>query len=318
MTTNSNPSNYGPLTTTFTPAPDCFAEKWVSHDDSSSLEAVLSWGAACSTSGSASIAHITAADSCYPEGYINVWRTRSVNPGTINEVFSPGYICPSGWEAVYTSTYGSAIPTTAYGARDVLIGANYVTLVANDILTACCPSGYALGSDFGPDACESYIWSLDARTSLGVISSDNQCVTTSIGNFSGTVGTYTLGSATAKASIIFLLHNTGSSSNNSVSPGLSTGAKIAIGVCVPAGILILAAVCFILWHRRRKSKPTGELPARRVPELRESGLHSELDSIARTVPGSTRAPLEISGSQRFEAGGTQRLELPGDSVQACK
>lgn len=94
------------------------------------------------------------------------------------------------------------------------------------------------------------------------------------------------------------------------------GAKIAIGVCVPVGVLLIAALFFTIWRRRKKARAgTSDTPppGRRIPDLKGSEFQSELDPSAGIIPGSAEAPLEIDGAQRFETDGTQRLELPGDS-----
>lgn len=114
-----------------------------------------------------------------------------------------------------------------------------------------------------------------------------------------------------------LLSTGASSTSKSISHSsseLSSGGKIAVGVCVPVGVLILGAICFIIWHRRKKSHAQSASATRRIPELSGSDWQSELDPGARLVPGSTRIPLEISGAQRVEKDGIQRLELPGESV----
>ena len=48
--------------------------------------------------------------------------------------------------------------------------------------------------------------------------------------------------------------STSTPSPGASSEGLSTGAKIAIGVCVPLGVIIIAVIAFIWWHRRRKAQ----------------------------------------------------------------
>lgn len=52
------------------------------------------------------------------------------NSLNLNYVFSPGYVCPSGWAAFLSSTYGYTADT------DYDIGATSVIMVPGDILTA--------------------------------------------------------------------------------------------------------------------------------------------------------------------------------------
>ncbi|KAJ5659131.1 hypothetical protein N7507_005582 [Penicillium longicatenatum] len=202
---------------------------------------------------------------------------------------------------------------------------------SDDLMTACCPSGYNLG----PRSCFKWVQTRGERQSLGV-NSDGECTTGTVEAFSGTIGTHTNVVATLQASPIFLITNTASASA-SVSTsstadsstaggnttGLSTGAKIAIGICVPAGVLLVSAALFIFWHRRRKSKasdrPVSEAPAfgdpaseNAVSEMPASGpqaaelLASDPKYGTSELTGSPRAPNEMSGDGVFELpGGTE-------------
>ncbi|KAJ5263203.1 hypothetical protein N7478_010808 [Penicillium angulare] len=324
-TTAANWSNFGPLTTTFTPSPDCFTEKWIRQ---TSVTAILSWGEFCTTSDST--AELSAAPSCFPTGIFNA-QSSVTNWGTMNEVFSPGYYCPYGWSAAYNTTYGSG-----YGWYN--LGAQSVTLGTDDIVTACCPEGYHIGTT----ACLKYSTTVGDRPSIGAYN-NGSCVTRTIGTFTGAIGTNTGVTATFEAPALFLLRNTASStstassatqtagsSSSSTSSGLSTGAKIAIGVCIPVVVLTIAAVCFIIWHRRRKSK-SGHVDVDVPPTLQThdlggsgGGIQSELDSgtpvvseIANSpheMSDTTKTPYEMTGDQLFEVDGEHRWELAGDSI----
>ncbi|KAJ6028866.1 hypothetical protein N7540_004442 [Penicillium herquei] len=132
MTTTSatkTSMNLGPLTTTFTPPSDCFTEKWVKHGNSSD-DNTLMWGWGCPSNG------VGEASTCYQLSQyeaIVVWKWGKAT-GDLNYVFSPGYICPSGYEAAFSSTYGYTANT------DYDLKAASVTMVPGDTLTACCPS----------------------------------------------------------------------------------------------------------------------------------------------------------------------------------
>ena len=129
--TTTNPTNYGPLTTTFTPSPNCFTETWIYHNDPQFAE--LSWGVAC-TPSSSGVLLFSNAPSCFPEGYVNIMNSYPNNPGTINQVFSPAYVCPYGWTVAASSTWG-----TPNGKANYQLGMNFVTMDVDDILSVCCP-----------------------------------------------------------------------------------------------------------------------------------------------------------------------------------
>lgn len=72
--------------------------------------------------------------------------------------------------------------------------------------------------------------------------------------------------------------------------GLSTGAKIAIGVCVPVGVIAIAAAAFLLMRRRRKNKVANG---------------------AIEVPGSTPPPAAAMGGGMAQRGApTEEAKTP--------
>jgi hypothetical protein len=111
------------------------------------------------------------------------------------------------------------------------------------------------------------------------------------------------------------------------SEGLATGTKIAIGVCVPLGVIIIAAIVFIWWHRRRKARETKEAygavqraeqnldPYTGKPEL-DAGeavnpySKQELDAGNEVRPGRPDAPAELPA---LETPKTPVAELAGAS-----
>lgn len=71
--------------------------------------------------------------------------------------------------------------------------------------------------------------------------------------------------------------------------GLSTGAKIAIGVCVPVGVIAIAAAAFILIWRRRKNKVANE---------------------AIEVPGSTPPPAAMGSGMAQRGAPSEEAKTP--------
>ncbi|KAJ5263453.1 hypothetical protein N7478_011058 [Penicillium angulare] len=237
MTTTS--PNFGPLTTTFTPPSDCFTEQWLQHNVNSTL---LAWGPTCNAG------KIAFASSCYPSG----WQRAKDNDSNLNyKAFSPGLVCPSGFTPTFSASH---IKET----KSFLLSAYVTSLGTNDVATVCCPSGY----DFGGDLCRSNALVLSARPIITV--SDSKCATKTAPDYNGVIGAHgKTGAAALEAAPVILIRNTisdplpfstSSSTPGSGSAGLSTGAKIAIGVCIPVAVLIAAAVVFIIWHRRRRQR----------------------------------------------------------------
>lgn len=152
-----------------------------------------------------------------------------------------------------------------------------------------------------------------------------------------------MGVATLQGTPIFLIQKIGATydiptstsepSSGTLSEGLSTGAKIAIGVCVPLGVIILAAIEFIWWHRRRKAQKTqgayssvqsGELNLDTYtgkPEL-DAGdavnpyMKQELDAGNEVRAGQPDAPAELPALETPKtpvaelAGGNQSPDTP--------
>ncbi|KAJ5809298.1 uncharacterized protein N7503_001516 [Penicillium pulvis] len=314
-------ANFGPLTTTFTPLPDCFTEQWIRHNTNST---VLAWGPTCDGG------KIGYASSCYPTG----WSGSKSDDSNLNyKGFSPGLICPYGFTASFSASH-------IHQTKSFLLSEYLTSLGKDDIASVCCPSNYS----FNGDLCTSNAYTLAARPILTVTNS--QCTTMTAADYNGGIGTKgKSGDATFQAMPVILIRNTisdaipsstsSSSSDNSGSGGLSTGAKIAIGVCVPVAIIIAAAIAFVLWHRRRKrargagagsesvlQNPTEPDPYHGKPELdggvttmRRSQEKLEMDAGEQGVwkdPGLAElpevAPVELPAQQSP----TSPQELAGD------
>jgi hypothetical protein len=99
------------------------------------------------------------------------------------------------------------------------------------------------------------------------------------------------------------------SKGNSAGPGspgggLSTGAKIAIGVCIPLAVFLLVAAIFIWRHRRTKP--------RKAQEIAESAHVAELDGGGFELEGgSTERSYRIAELNQ-EKDSMHRTELPAE------
>lgn len=136
-------TNYGPLTTTFTPAPNCTgSDRYrIGRETNGSVSPV--WMLQCSS---------TDYSGCIPPtSTATVWQ----NPGAIAGYHSPGVYCPSGWATVGVASAdkggsigysGSAIPTTSlysklpnpydYDYKGYLLAK---ALEPQETMVVCCP-----------------------------------------------------------------------------------------------------------------------------------------------------------------------------------
>ncbi|CAI7635276.1 unnamed protein product [Penicillium pancosmium] len=334
-------SNFGPLTTTFSPHSGCTTANWVSYNKDNAL---LAWGAVCVTqgvpSGLTSAKVWNWASSCYPEGIRGVFTGEG-----INNVFTPGYICPSGWTANYTTSAGQRGLSPSFN-----IGLMGATVGESQTATICCPSGYR----YGGKGCTSTATSVSARRLY--TTSDGTCSMTTVSDFIGHIETSNTkrdlrggngdNSATSQESKkmatftaypICLV-------NGGENTGLSTGAKIGIGVGVPLGVFLIVGMTFIWWHRRNKSRKTAAAAAPEALRLSEDMSHkssrapagavkpeldngdpmyqkAELDTGEVIMSGPSKAPIEMPNEQIQSAPAelfaaqnpdTPQAELPGD------
>ena len=95
-------------------------------------------------------------------------------------------------------------------------------------------------------------------------------------------------------------------SNSSTGEGLSTGAKIALGVALPIGLIAISFVTAAVWLRRRKQG--------RMSSHTEQQRHELLDKSAYVVGNGNRKPYFIQ-----EIGPGKQAELhefgPGDQAE---
>ncbi|OOQ90274.1 hypothetical protein PEBR_06130 [Penicillium brasilianum] len=300
MTTTTD---FGPLTTIFSAPTGCATEQWVEREPSSSI---LRWGAGCNGK------HIGWDASCFPSGW-----TAGNSTKILNKAFNPGYACPSG----YVSR-ANATGTTATKQFSEYIG----SIGTDSLAILCCPTGYIWAGDYCIDN------QLRLTTHNYLTLDSSKCVTTSAPLYNGSNGL-----ATLQGTPIFLIQKVGATysiptstsepSQGTSSEGLATGAKIAIGVCVPLGVIIIAAITFIWWHRRRKVRKTKAAyeavqrggqnldPYTGKPELDAGEVlnpysKQELDADNEVRPGRPDAPAELPA---LETPKTPVAELAGAS-----
>ncbi|OOQ88766.1 hypothetical protein PEBR_11350 [Penicillium brasilianum] len=144
--------NYGPLTTTFTPAPSCSGTSHIGlgtiKDD---IFAYEYYNVQCET---------TAWPDCAPPSTVTPSPTTSLADGyddtwtaSVGNYYSPGLYCPSGWETVglagrdgdeaYTTSgamsYGTSHWTPDFDYMPTLLAKN---LKPSETVALCCPSGF--------------------------------------------------------------------------------------------------------------------------------------------------------------------------------
>jgi hypothetical protein len=87
--------------------------------------------------------------------------------------------------------------------------------------------------------------------------------------------------------------------HSSSSSGLSTGAKIGIGIGIPIFVILVVAIFFVLF-RRRKSREGGGIPYPNVAELGQGRHHEKAELETAETPGeletnSPRSNREAEG-----------------------
>ncbi|OQD84997.1 hypothetical protein PENANT_c011G05772 [Penicillium antarcticum] len=338
-------AHFGPLTTTFSPPSKCATANWVSYNTDNAL---LAWGAVCVTKGvptGATSAKVwNWASSCYPDGIKGVFTGAGVN-----NVFTPGNACPSGWTANYTTSAGQRGLSPSHN-----IGRMGATVRDGQIATS---SGYR----YGGKGCVSTATTVSARRLY--TTSDGTCSRTTVSDFTGYIeasntkrdlrngdGDKAVTSQESKTTATFTAYpiclvNGGEIVNDGESTGLSTGAKIGIGIGVPLGVILIAVVMFIWWYRRNQLRKTAAAATPEPPRMSEdtpkksSGVpvgmvkpeldngdpmyqKAELDTGAVIASGPSQAPVEMPNEQipsapaELPAGQISdgpQAELPGDS-----
>ncbi|KAJ5606493.1 hypothetical protein N7510_009274 [Penicillium lagena] len=245
--------NYGPLTTVFTAPSACYTAASGPGDGGAF------WGVFCS------YGFAYPASSCYPEG----WKQTTVigdEDGSYYYygAFSPGIYCPIGWDAVYSITRSQS----PWHTSDIGV---YANLSIGQAATGCCPGGYTWATY---QTCVSVATTKVTYVQYGVVTASSGwmsgaaisgCRTTTVTNGVGPdglsifaapvvlVNDLSSSSESVATATAISAGTSNSEKSGGSSSGLSTGAKIAIGICFPLGMIILATIWFIWRHRRRRA-----------------------------------------------------------------
>ncbi|KAL3444146.1 hypothetical protein BJX65DRAFT_311113 [Aspergillus insuetus] len=336
-------TNYGPLTTTFTPPASCQSEEKYVQIASIYSAHLGEWLADCS---------LTYGD-CLPSGTVTPASgpSNTDNPLAAFEVpyFSPGLECPLDWTTVGTAwRMGDRVTTSGVFEAEAHTIYRWPVDVLPSILSPgetavlCCPSSMTGGKNGIcystlpiyelTTGCQRYLppdaytlattsYGLDGATTYGALISitDSPPSITSTTTFAST-DTTTLTGVSVMA-MVTLIHTEGDRAG-----GLSTGASAGIGVGVGVGVLgIIAAVAYFLWRRKRMGPSHGaedhpmETAAVGIPatghELDAQKPRGELDSFSpQGELGGTElrhyAGAELDVSQpRLELSAERRYEL---------
>ncbi|GAB1317747.1 hypothetical protein MFIFM68171_07957 [Madurella fahalii] len=250
----STTTNLGALTTTFRPPSDCNTP--YVYDS----ELFGRWGNSCTLSSSSRFGlHRT---ECYPGDY-----AAYINDGEVTQsiaVYSPGLMCPSGWSAACSVSRRSGEPPPSKG-QFITPADWYIWNMIKEGETAigCCPSRYTC-EDLDHWYCEWIATPGDVLS--GFTYAPGGCSPTPTSSAIG-IGTT---ERVANAGRIILVRavadgspaeTTGTNADDqagnasgSAEGGLSTGAKIAIGVVIPVAVILIGMGLFFILKRERHHK----------------------------------------------------------------
>ena len=314
----STTTNFGPLTTVFTPPDDC-STAYV-HAAGEGLYGF--WGSSCEidTKGSVPGSNPAPRATCVPGNHGDYYAGADSAIFTSIPVYSPGLVCPAGWTSACSISRikGGAPPSTG---RFVTPADYYIwnQLREGETATACCPSSYVCDTaDFW--RCRFYATPGDVLTG---ITYDKACAPT--------LTTSAVGSAdlVAGAPRLLLVRAASDAPAAGQGPGngdagggggLPLSTTIAVAVAVPVVVIWSAlATFFYLYISRRKKRARlqaahGNLagPGVYIPPVTKP----ELDTInAKTAPptarhvASTLAPATIKEHEWRGGVGTAAAEV---------
>ncbi|SPO01201.1 uncharacterized protein DNG_03948 [Cephalotrichum gorgonifer] len=200
-------------------------------------------------------------ESCYPGALAEWYQDPNINiPDRIAPAaYSPGLVCPVGYETACSLTRWDGSSTPTAGADTDL----YDILKDGETAVGCCPSNYKCKSE-SYYMCESTV---TAGSAVTAVSYDSKCepstLSTSINLFWAALMDSKIAeaprvilvlpnpTATSDSSSVDDAGDDGAESEDGSSKGLSTGGKIAIGVVIPVVAILAAAVFWFIMRRKR-------------------------------------------------------------------
>ncbi|KAJ6781018.1 hypothetical protein PWT90_04920 [Aphanocladium album] len=312
-------ANLGLLTSDFSPPSSCASLTlgYFGHLKGATEIVTFDYGHACDPLDAR---HLD--PSCYPPRYAAAFDNLNEAVETSNiifPVFSPASKCPSG----YVSACGFGGPTSTFPEhaqhknlvhRQLAVGQtsnNFNTLMTQLLATTqtaigCCPSGYScyadrayhcvseasVGAVVTADAntfCKSHTANMRKYTAASSDSmyADAPCLVL-VQDLSTTQSTTSAASSTPNYTST---NETSSNSKDTEGGGLSTGAKAAIGVCIPLFAIFAALGLFVCY--RRRSRRAAESPAAvdNPPALEKAALDHKVE-----MDGSEPRQSTILGS----------------------
>lgn len=236
---------------------------------------------------------------CMPDGF----KSQS------EAYFSPGLVCPSGYASACHDNTGVASLTTVTCCPTL-----------NSDVSLSCVTASTLKSVWATLFC-TWIGPASQKTSLPLTLSGNGVTSTVMRDFKspGGINAFGVRMVYQRTDLETTARQTGSTNPNpdptasagpeptSGSPpsdpdsGLSTGAKVAIGVAVPLVVLAILAGALLWWRRRRRQSALGGPLYKYEKAAPQPQPHAELHGEhVQEMMGSTAEPVELpaTGPQR--------------------
>lgn len=320
-------ANYGPLTSAFIQPTDCTSLTLVSYTVERSYTEVQGSETRILPSPTASPQlhglGPGSRPSCYPTQYQK--STPQITPAP-KDLPSGSVASDSG--TYYNTFFSPARCPEAWNTKKL----NHDYTPQNDTLAVCCPPGYNVpnrgrGKGSNPLSdytyCHSYLPTLSASDYSNPITALSNGSLTTIGlkDWSTIGGTGT--GQTVTATGINVMWRLGdfpdidaaeSSASASASAaagysppregGLSTGTKIGLGAGIPMGVIFVAVIAFVIWHRKKMAKE------RETASEGWSGFRLKKDKQANLI---IMPNVEQEGKGLLSEGGSSK----GDAQPTC-
>lgn len=294
-----------PLTTIFTPAPDCLSQI---HWATESPWFQLGPGTQCIPSGpNPSLSSFYSPGLYCPEGYTVACSTE-VTSGSATETRATCCPQPTALGPLSVSPFACQVNSlffaTSYGCALALgtLASDSLTVIATNVSTFT--STFSVGTLDAVNAYSVQIRWQESDLSLtrtDLSTSTSQLAGASSGSSptttSGPTSTSSSGSASSTSTVIA----TSSSSNGS--HGLSTGAIVAIAVVIP--VVVIAALVGLFFFMRRKKRaelPAGNLSDKTQVHEMPAGHNGYTD-----MKGSS--PSELDSAPMYEAGSDTKAAI---------